>query len=118
MKFERLIWALLLLPLALSCSEDDFSPSGTSGSTDPYVPGHREAVEQVRNVMIMVSGGRNSLSGYLTDDLYEMADGYLPEGTAAETNAFVVLSRLPVNSLSTTRSSALFTCSRVASGIP
>ena len=73
MKFERLIWALLLLPLALSCSEDDFSPSGTSGSTDPYVPGHREAVEQVRNVMIMVSGGHNSLSGYLTDDLYEMA---------------------------------------------
>ena len=116
MKCERLIWALLLLPLALSCSEDDFSPSGTSGSTDPYSPGHRGAVEQVRNVMIMVSGGHNSLSGYLTDDLYEMADGYLPEGTAAETNAFVVLSRLPVNSLSTTSAPVLYRMYRTPEG--
>ena len=117
MKCERLIWALLLLPLALSCSEDDFSPSGTSGSTDPFSPGHREAVEQVRSVMIMVSGGHNSLSGYLTDDLYEMADGYLPEGTAAETNAFVVLSRLPVNSLSTTSAPVLYRMYRTPEGM-
>lgn len=116
MKCERLIWALLLLPLALSCSEDDFTPSGTSGSTDPFSPGHRGAVEQVRNVMIMVSGGHNSLSGYLTDDLYEMADGYLPEGTAAETNAFVVLSRLPVNSLSTTSAPVLYRMYRTPEG--
>ena len=116
MKCERLIWALLLLPLALSCSEDDFSPSGTSSSTDPFSPGHRGAVEQVRNVMIMVSGGHNSLSGYLTDDLYEMADGYLPEGTAAETNAFVVLSRLPVNSLSTTSAPVLYRMYRTPEG--
>ncbi len=117
MKCERLIWALLLLPLALACSEDDFSPSGTSGSTDPFSPGHREAVEQVRSVMIMVSGGHNSLSGYLTDDLYEMADGYLPEGTAAETNAFVVLSRLPVNSLSTTSAPVLYRMYRTPEGM-
>ena len=116
MKCERLIWALLLLPLALSCSEDDFTPSGTSGSTDPFSPGHRGAVEQVRNVMIMVSGGHNSLSGYLTDDLVEMADGYLPEGTAAETNAFVVLSRLPVNSLSTTSAPVLYRMYRTPEG--
>ena len=117
MKCEKLIWALLLLPLALACSEDDFSPSGTSGSTDPFSPGHREAVEQVRSVMIMVSGGHNSLSGYLTDDLYEMADGYLPEGTAAETNAFVVLSRLPVNSLSTTSAPVLYRMYRTETGV-
>ena len=117
MKCERLIWALLLLPLALACSEDDFSPSGTSGSTDPYVPGHREAVEQVRNVMIMVSGGHNSLSGYLTDDLYEMAEGFVPEGTAAETNAFVVLSRLPVNSLSTTSAPVLYRLYKTETGV-
>ena len=117
MKCERLIWALLLLPLALACSEDDFSPSGTSGSTDPFSPGHREAVEQVRNVMIMVSGGHNSLSGYLTDDLYEMAEGFVPEGTAAETNAFVVLSRLPVNSLSTTSAPVLYRLYKTETGV-
>lgn len=108
MMWKRLIWTLMLLPAVLSCSEEDFSPSGSSAGTDPVTPDHRGPVEQVRSVMIMISGGHNSLSGYLTDDLIEMAEGYLPEGTAAETNAFVILSRLPVNHLSTTSVPALY----------
>lgn len=114
---KRIIWTLLLLVGVLSCTEDDFLPSGTSAGTDPVTPGHRGAVEQVRNVMIMISGGYNSLSGYLTDDLIEMASGYVPEGTSATTNAFVVLSRLPVNSLSTTSAPVLYRMYKTPGGV-
>ncbi len=92
--------------LAVSCRDTSFEPTGAEGgSTDP---GARHAVEQQRHVMIMVSGGHNSISSYLTDDLEDIADGYVPTGTDAETNVLVVLSRLPVNELSTTSAPALY----------
>lgn len=117
-KKNYIIWAFVLLAAAASCAKDvNFSPSGSSAGTDPVSPDHRGAVKQVRNVMIMVSGGHNSLSGYLTDDLIEMAEGFVPEGTAAETNAFVVLSRLPVNSFSTTSAPVLYRLYKTETGV-
>lgn len=112
---KNFIWFLLLLLAVFSCSKDaDFEPAG--GGTDPYTPSHRGAVEQVRNVMIMVLGGHNTLSGYLSEDLIDMENGYLPEGTAAETNAIVVLARLPKNYVSTTSAPVLFRMYRDESG--
>lgn len=112
MKGGKIIWplaaALLALSLAVSCRDDHFSPGwDTDGSAGPQ-PGARYEVEQTRSVMIMVSGGHNSLSSYLTADLKEMAEGFLPQGTYQSANVLMVLSRLPENDFSTTSVPVLY----------
>lgn len=106
---KRIIWVLLLaLGAAVSCSRNwDFLPD-SGGSSGAMEPPARQAVTQVRNVMIMISGGHNSLSSYLSDDLADIAAGYLPEGTDAESNVLMVLARLPENYYSTTSVPVLY----------
>ncbi len=108
MKRNRFIGPLVVaLSLAFSCTPDgNFSPS--EPEVAPGQPGQRQEVVQKRHVLVMVSGGHNSLSSYLTEDLQDIAEGYVPVGTAAETNALVVLARLPVNELSTTSVPVLY----------
>lgn len=118
MAIRRIIWPLLaLLALTVSCRDVNFDPI-PSGGTDPYQPTRRTEVEQTRNVMIMVSGGHNSLSSYLTADLIEMADGFLPQGTYLSANVLVVLSRLPVNGFSTTSVPVLYRLYEGSDGKP
>lgn len=112
---SSLITALAALSfLAVSCRDASFEPTGADGgSTDP---GARHAVEQQRHVMIMVSGGHNSISSYLTEDLEDIAEGFVPAGTDAATNALVIISRLPVNQLSTTSAPVVYRMYRDEAG--
>ena len=116
---RKLIWPLLaLLSLVFSCRDANFYLDDNSGGTGPSSPDSRHAVQQSRNVMIMVSGGHNNLSTYLTADLKEMADGFLPQGTYQSANVLVVLSRLPVNGFSSTSVPVLYRLYAGADGTP
>lgn len=119
MKASRFIWPLMavLLCLAVSCRDDHFSLDDSSEGPSGKAPS-RKAVEQTRNVMIMVSGGHNNLSSYLTADLKEMAQGFLPQGTYQSANVLMVLSRLPQNDLSTTSVPVLYRLYAGADGEP
>ncbi len=114
---NRIIGPLVMaLSLVFSCTPDgNFSPS--EPEVAPGQPGQRQEVVQKRHVLVMVSGGHNSLSSYLTEDLQDIAAGYVPVGTAAETNALVVLARLPVNELSTTDVPVLYRMYKDADGV-
>lgn len=91
------ITALLVLLLAVcSCFKDldfdsGFPGEDKGGRTLP----DRAYSEPSRRVMIMVSAGFNSLSNYLSQDLLDLEEGYLPQGTSYSTDMVLVLSRLP-----------------------
>ena len=119
MKAKRFIWPLMaaLLALTVSCRDPHFSADETGG-TGSRTPGGRQPVEQTRNVMIMVSGGHNNLSSYLTADLKEMAEGFLPTGDYQTANVLMILSRLPQNGFSSTSVPVLYRLYRGADGEP
>ena len=99
MRVGKLISALFLLVSLSSCFKDpNFEKDTYDGGPSSVVTPERIPTEEERNVMIMVSAGYNSLSGYLREDLEDLAQGYLPDGTYRVANALVVLSRLPVSS--------------------
>ena len=105
----------LMLALAFSCTPDrNFSPDSSSGSGSN--PGGRQAVMPSRHVQIMISGGYNSISSYLAEDLEDIAAGYVPEGTDAGTNALVILARLPEGVHSTTSAPVLYRMYKDADG--
>ena len=94
------IWALLLLCFAaVSCFRDADFEAGFSGedSGSRSFPERSQSASD-RRVMIMVSAGFNSLSGYLSSDLEELESGYLPEGNYYNSDVLLVLKRLPVKS--------------------
>lgn len=94
----RAAFVLSILPaLLFSCAKDDYfsidtstpeSASQSSSTKGRIVP------EINRNVMIMISGGRNSLSGFLTEDLRELEGSDIPLGNYASGNVLLVLSRI------------------------
>ena len=91
----------ILLALVLSCAKDRYFETDSSvPANSQYTPATKSrTVPQInRNVMIMISGGRNSLSSYLTQDLAELeaSDG-IPSGAYASNHALVVFSRLGSN---------------------
>lgn len=91
------ITALLVLLLAVcSCFKDPNFDSGFPGEDKGgrTLP-DRAYSEPSRRVMIMVSAGFNSLSNYLSQDLLDLEEGYLPQGTSYSTDMVLVLSRLP-----------------------
>ena len=120
MTVKRIIWPLMvaLMALAVSCRDDHFAFDGSSNGSGSLKPEGRQAVEQTRNVMIMVSGGYNNLSSYLTADLAEMAEGFLPRGIYQSANVLMILSRLPVNGYSTTSVPVLYRLYAGADGTP
>lgn len=122
MSVRKLIWFLMaLLPLAVSCRDANFSIDDTSGGGVPGEPDRRQDVKVTRNVMVMVSGGHNNLCPYLTADLQEMAEGYLPQGDFPEnqvSNVLMILSRLKENGFSTTSVPVLYRLYRDLQGNP
>lgn len=95
MRLRKRFWGLATLACmtVMACSRGDFDPiPGASlwGGTEG-----RQSVLQARHVLVMVSGGHNSLASYLSDDQEDIAAGFVPEGTGAYTNALVIFSRLP-----------------------
>lgn len=90
----------ILLALVLSCAKDRyFETDHQASESSSYVPQTKGRVTPVidRNVMIMVSGGRNSLAGYLSDDLAELEDSDIPSGIFATEHVLVVFSRIGSN---------------------
>ena len=87
------IAVLLVLPLlAASCFKDqDFEPAGTNTASQTQPA--RLPSEETRQVMIMVSGGFNSLSTPLTRDLTELSENYLPTIRSRAEHILLVLSR-------------------------
>lgn len=100
---------LLGIVFAVSCRDDNFTPWTASGETSMPVslPARTES-EEIRNVVIMVSGGFNSLSSYLRQDLMDLSDNYLPGGYRTA-HVLLVLSRLPADgSFATTSAPVLY----------
>ena len=96
MSKNRIATFLVLLFAVCSCFRDPDFDSGISGADNGgrSLP-ERAYSEPSRRVMIMVSAGFNSLSNYLSQDLLDMEQGYLPEGTSYSQDVVLVLSRLP-----------------------
>lgn len=96
MSKNRISALLVLLFAVCSCFKDPDFDSGIPGADNGgrTVP-ERAYSEPTRRVMIMVSAGFNSLSGYLSQDLLDMEQGYLPQGNAYTSDVVLVLSRLP-----------------------
>lgn len=100
LKIAEALALFVLLALAPSCAKDPYfdidssskeaSPSGqdTKGRVSPVID---------RNVMIMISGGRNSLSGYLAKDLEELEASQIPVGKYASGSVLVIISRVEGN---------------------
>ncbi len=87
-----------LFSLATACFKDenfDFKASGEG--TGSYVTPSREVEADVRNVLVYVAGGFNSLSNYLADDIEELRNNMLPGNRTSRDHVLLVLSRLPVN---------------------
>lgn len=104
-----ILTCLLGVVFTLSCRDDNFTPWSVSEETAKSVvnPGRVES-EEIRNVVIMVSGGYNSLSSYLRQDLKDLSDNYLTGGYRSA-HVLLVLSRLPADGqFSTTSAPVLY----------
>ena len=96
MSKNRITALLVLLFAVCSCFKDPNFDSGFPGADNGgRNQPERGYSEPTRRVMIMVSAGFNSLSNYLSQDLLDMEQGYLPDGTSYSDDVVLVLSRLP-----------------------
>lgn len=97
MRKMHILWTMILaMALVTSCFKDKNFEAGFDGgdSSSRSVP-ERSETDPTRRVMIMVSAGYNSLSGYLKDDLKELEQGYIPEGKYLSSDVLLVLARTP-----------------------
>ena len=94
---KRLIRTLLaVLLVATACSKDAGFEMGISGADSASRSSSERGYSMPsRRVMVMISAGYNSLSGYLSEDLKDLESGYLPEGTYFNADVLLVLARLP-----------------------
>ena len=94
---KRLIWTLLaVLLVATACGKDAGFEMGISGADSASRSSSERGYSMPsRRVMVMISAGYNSLSGYLSEDLKDLESGYLPEGTYFNADVLLVLARLP-----------------------
>ena len=94
---KRLIWTLLaVLLVATACSKDAGFEMGISGADSASRSSSERGYSMPsRRVMVMISAGYNSLSGYLSEDLKDLESGYIPEGTYFNADVLLVLARLP-----------------------
>ncbi len=93
MRTGIILSALAAVTLSLfSCTRNEpLNPGGTGARiTEDRLPS-----KEVRHVMVMIAGGYNSLSDYMKDDMNELAQSYLPAGTARSKDVLLVLSRFP-----------------------
>lgn len=107
-RFKFICSCLLAVVFAASCQRDyNFEPGpSTSTETSPVTKPARVESEEIRNVVIMVTGGHNSLSSYLKQDQMDLADNYLPGGYRTA-HVLLVLSRLPEDSVFATTSATV-----------
>lgn len=96
MRARRIIFFFVLaFGVAVSCTrDDDFSFGPGRGSTSPAAPREPIPEESFDKVFLMVSGGHNNLSNYLTTDQKDMERNWLPGGTPEDKDVLVFLSRV------------------------
>lgn len=102
-KIPGALTLLIMMALTLSCAKDSYYEidSGSKEGT-PYTPKSSGRISTVgnRNVMIMVSGGKNSLAGFLKSDINDLIygdpkngkDSFIP-GDYPSDNVLMVLYR-------------------------
>ena len=97
MRIHLIGFLSLLALLIASCGRDEgfssFTPS--DGNDVRYMEGRLPSSE-TRRVLVYVSAGYNSLSGYLDDNLSTLLQGELPKGKYYSADVLLVLSRKPV----------------------
>ena len=107
----------LALAAALSCSkEGDFSFGPEQGTPSPASPRGEIPDESFNKVFLMVSGGHNDISSYISTDQRDMERGWLPGATPEDKDVLVFLSRLPVNSVSNTEVPVLYRMYKLEDG--
>ena len=85
-----------MLLVATACSKDAGFEMGISGADSASRSSSERGYSMPsRRVMVMISAGYNSLSGYLSEDLKDLESGYIPEGTYFNADVLLVLARLP-----------------------
>lgn len=98
MRARRFISVLALACLtALSCSKDgdfDIGSGGQGGSSSHSSTREPIPAESFDKVFLMVSGGHNDISSYITEDQRDMAGNWLPGGTREDKDVMVCLSRV------------------------
>lgn len=94
---KRLILTLVatLLSVTACFKDSNFEPGISGGDSGTRHAPQRAYSEPTRRVMVMISAGYNSLSGYLSEDLKDLESGYIPEGTYYSSDVLLVLARLP-----------------------
>ena len=93
----HIIGMLVLLLGVSACFKDsnfDFKVAG-EGTSSYVAPVREPASPDVRNVLIYVAGGFNSLAGYLSEDIADLEAGTLPSRNSPTEPVLLVLSRLP-----------------------
>lgn len=93
----HIIGMLVLLLGVSACFKDsnfDFKVAG-EGSSAYVAPERAPASPDVRNVLLYVAAGFNSLSGYLSEDISDLESGTLPTRNSPTEPVLLVLSRLP-----------------------
>lgn len=92
----HIIALLLLIAGVSSCFKDpnfDFKASG-EGSGSNLTPSRTESPD-VRNVLLYIAAGFNSLSNFLADDIQDLESSPLPGRNSPTDPVLLVLSRLP-----------------------
>ena len=93
----HIIGMLILLVGTSACFKDgnfDFKVAG-EGSSTYKAPVRQPSSPDVRNVLLYIAGGFNSLSGYLSEDIGDLESSTLPSRNSPTEPVLLILSRLP-----------------------
>jgi hypothetical protein len=93
---KNILFIIIALSMMLiSCSKESIHGDGF-GHTTGKGKGEQSRIESAekRNVLVLYSAGYNSLSDYLTADIQDLQQGWLP-GTGRNDNVLLIYSHLP-----------------------
>ena len=92
----HIVGLLLLLAGATACFKDANFEFETSGKgSDANLTPYRTKSPDVRNVLLYIAAGFNTLSNYLAEDIADLEAGTLPGRNSSTDPVLLVLSRLP-----------------------
>lgn len=95
-RYALLTAVLALLGLGVSCRKEEFRTGNQGSDARPSGAGRKEMPMQ-RRVLLLYSAGFNSLSGYLSEDIEDLAGGdFIPGGKITDP-VLLVFSRQPVS---------------------
>lgn len=95
LKLQAILLALVFVFPVLSCTRDDIFtiPDDGQAAEPASPPAPRTVSAENRRVLLMYMSGYNSLSSYLTTNIKELREGFIP-GNRRSDNVLLVLSHL------------------------